>query len=986
MKLRPAVLALVPAIVGVLSAPPAPGQQAVAGGYREGDRSIVARNILPPGQGRYMNSVELIQAEAAQNGAPPPVGAMPAELSDQHDMYDRMVQGAPSIKGSELSTYFKDASFGVEPQDVARTYSPGGRGGLVVLRDEGFNVPHIYGQTRADVLFGAGYVSGEDRLFMMDVLRHLGRGRLSEFLGSSPANLQQDRSQRMSADYSEEEFQAMFDRLDEVHPTLGAQAQQDLRDFTAGANQYISEALTDPSKLPGEYPALQVVPEPWLPTDSVAVASLIGGQLGVGGGQELRNAIFLRALMDEGHTAEGAREIFDDFRMAEDPEAPTTTGRTFTWLSNLPKADADAAAIPDPGSAQSVLDQLEAATPPDAVDGPFGPIPLRFPSGASNALLITADQAKEGRPLAVFGPQVGYWSPEILMEIDMHGPGIDARGATFPGVSLYVLLGRGRDYAWSATSAGGDLVDVWAVELCEPDGSPPSEGSDHYRNGAGQCVAMEESSLTYVAKPGAGGIPPPPSQDNPVPILVDLSTHRVRLADGAVAIVQARGTVEGKPVAFASQRSSYGAEVDSALTYVEMLNPSVINGPADFQRAFGRFAFTFNWFYVDDRNVAYQLGGYHPLRAKGVDLDLPNWDRPEYSWKGMLSFAGTPKDANPDRGWITSWNNSQAPRFRAADNEWSYGPIHRSQLLDDRLKAYRGGDGKISLIEVVNAMGDAATVDLRGDKVLPYMLEVLGDPGDPALKDAVAKLSAWEKAGAHRRDRDGDGTYEHAEAVALMDAWWNRALDRVFRPEMGDAFELVPQGQDDRPGPVGSAYIGGWYGQLQKDLRTILGKSVKGTFSRRYCGGGVLDQCRAVLAEALEDAVAASNPSGVEGRDAIQYAALGVLGQPSLRWQNRPTFQQVMQFGDLCPGDEGRAGIHLVGSSKSQTIKGTGMDEVLCGLGGRDVLRGKGGADVLLGGSGNDALFGGRGRDLLIGGPGKDRCSGGPGKDRVRSC
>ena len=53
------------------------------------------------------------------------------------------------------------------------------------------------------------------------------------------------------------------------------------------------------------------------------------------------------------------------------------------------------------------------------------------------------------------------------MEEDLHGPGIDARGAAFPGVGLYVLLGHGRDYAWSATTATSDNVDTFAEVLCK---------------------------------------------------------------------------------------------------------------------------------------------------------------------------------------------------------------------------------------------------------------------------------------------------------------------------------------------------------------------------------------------------------------------------------------------------------------------------------------------------------------------------------------
>ena len=81
------------------------------------------------------------------------------------------------------------------------------------------------------------------------------------------------------------------------------------------------------------------------------------------------------------------------------------------------------------------------------------------------------------------GPQVGYYVPQILMEEDLHGPGIDARGAAFPGVNLYVELGHGRDYAWSATTATSDNVDTFAEVLCKD--------KFHYLY-KGKCLAMEK--------------------------------------------------------------------------------------------------------------------------------------------------------------------------------------------------------------------------------------------------------------------------------------------------------------------------------------------------------------------------------------------------------------------------------------------------------------------------------------------------------------
>src|SRR2546423_12925584 len=107
----------------------------------------------------------------------------------------------------------------------------------------------------------------------------------------------------------------------------------------------------------------------------------------------------------------------------------------------------------------------------------------------SNAQVVGAARSATDRAVAVMGPQVGYFYPEILMELDLHGGGIDARGAAFPGTSLYVELGRANKYAWSATSSGSDNVDQFLEQLCNPDGSTPTRASDHYMF-KGRCIAM----------------------------------------------------------------------------------------------------------------------------------------------------------------------------------------------------------------------------------------------------------------------------------------------------------------------------------------------------------------------------------------------------------------------------------------------------------------------------------------------------------------
>jgi acyl-homoserine lactone acylase PvdQ len=121
---------------------------------------------------------------------------------------------------------------------------------------------------------------------------------------------------------------------------------------------------------------------------------------------------------------------------------------------------------------------------------------------ASNWELVPARNSKSGRPIGVLGPQVGYYNPQILMEEDLHGPGFDARGATFPGVNLMVQLGHGRDYAWSATTATSDNVDTFAEVLCQ---------DDHHYMYKGQCREMEKLEVTNSWTPSAGDQSPPGS-------------------------------------------------------------------------------------------------------------------------------------------------------------------------------------------------------------------------------------------------------------------------------------------------------------------------------------------------------------------------------------------------------------------------------------------------------------------------------------------
>ena len=397
-------------------------------------------------------------------------------------------------------------------------------------------------------------------------------------------------------------------------------------------------------------------------------------------------------------------------------------------------------------------------------------------------------------------------------------------------------------------------------------------------------------------------------------------------------IVSKRGTVDGQPVAFTKQRSTYFHEADSARAFSAMNSPSKVQNVEDFQHVMSKVNFTFNWFYADDRDIAYFNSGDNPERADGADPDLPNWGTGEYDWKGwethFHSSDVTPFEEHPrviNQDYITSWNNKQAPGYDAADGQLGLRaalPLGLSGRPDR--PAPRGLQQDEPRRGASTRWSWPAPPTCAAPRSCRCMLQVVGTPSDPQLASAVSVLQDWVNSGAHRIDKDQDGQYDHANAVQIMDAWWPRLLEAEFKPDMGtDFFDAVQGvlGFDNEPhnhgDHLGSAYQDGWWGYVSKDLRRLLGQPVSDPFSRTYCGGGSLTACRDALRQALADAIAVPattlydedpNTAGVQhvdtcpaGKsdqwcfDSVRFRPIGGVTIRTIHWINRPTFQQAIE-------------------------------------------------------------------------------------------
>ena len=779
-----------------------------------------AYNVLPPGQ----------------------FGTLPTTVNsrDQLFLYDALTPLKDNVTAATLPTTFKKNVFGLGGLSVKRVQTFPARPDLTVTRDS-FDVPHVEAPTRDDVMYGIGFVTAEDRGQLMDTFRGPGRVAALDVPGLNAFQLAQSFQPFTSSQQTEDFLAAQVDLIME-HPD-GQRIIDDIDNYLQGINDFRTLA--------------GVSGRAWNRNDVIACAALIAAVFGKGGGDEARRAQFLSALKDRLGDREG-EHVWADLRQVRDPETSVSIDGRFNQQAHKAKFRQ--------GNAIIDADSLD----PAALDA--SAVAQESQQSASNAILVGAQKSATGHPFFVAGPQVGYFYPQVLMEIDAHGGGIDTRGATFPGVGPYVVLGRGIDFSWSATSAGNDNIDIFVEELC---------GDDTHYMFDGECREMTTFDAGRLGF-GAGN-----------PVVFRETVH---------GPVLGYATVDGERVALSSARTTRGREVMAAFPFAN-LNANV---PADAQSFFdvvSEIDFTFNWFYADDKDIGMYSSGRLPLRHPHVDIGLPTKGSGRYEWRGFLPAHKHPHGTAPADGTILNWNNKPATGWEAADDTWGYGSVHRNNLLERTVD----GPGTRTLESTVGAMNKAATQDLRAVVALRGILWVLetGPAPTAQIEEMVDLLRDWRTQGSHRLDLDNNGVIDHAGA-AILDASWAKIADAVMGPvlgpQLGELASLITR--DNRANNQGSSYGSGWYSYIDKDLRTLTGRPVAGRFKTRFCGAGDLEACRdsiyAALGQAaleLEDVFQDADPSVWRSDASAEriFFSPGFLGT-TMRWTNRPTFQQAISY------------------------------------------------------------------------------------------
>jgi len=602
-------------------------------------------------------------------------------------------------------------------------------------------VPHIFGETDADVFFGLGMAHAQDRLWQMLMLRRTAQGRLSELFG--PATVQvDDLMRRLDLDRYANASVA------ELEPeTLAA-----LEAYADGVNEWI-RIVSDEALGRGAPELLLFEPEiaPWRPADSVALTLVMALQLTEHHEQEVQRARTSLALGD-------SDRLLDIL-----PDAPGEGAAELVDFAALFDAPIPRFAEIDPGPRH-----------------PLHPNRLGLGrAGASNVFAAAPSRSAAGGAILANDPHLNLTAPTIwyLARLELSTGGVI--GATIPGMP-FILVGRSERLAWGITVAYLDDIDLYVEELNPdnpeeyrtPDGWAPFETRREIIEIAGEApvtITLRETANGPVI-PGShfdfGAVTPP--------------GHVMSMAWTAL-----------------TERNT------SIQTGYKLMRADTIEDALAAGEDFVAPAQNLMLAGADGR-IAMQVIGHMPWRstqhATQARMPSPGWEE-DNRWLGVTQYFANPRFVDPEGGLLGNTNNKSVDRDFPLHVSFDWGDAQRitrlTRLMQDRQVHTRDSFIEAQLDTVSAAarnvlplvardlwfIEEAApdgTPERRRQRALELLAEWNGEMNEHLPEPLI--YAAWMRALQQRLIRD--------ELGPLASEFWQVEpvfLERVFRDVGGAA-------------------------------------------------------------------------------------------------------------------------------------------------------------------------------------------------------
>ena len=545
------------------------------------------------------------------------------------------------------------------PAATQATRLPGLSGAVEITLDAD-KVPRIRAGSEQDAAAALGFVHARDRMFQMELMRRAASGRLSEIVGTMTLPI--DRMMRTLGLRQH----AVADLA-----TLPADTRAILEAYARGVNTWITEK--------GRFAAPEFLllgaPEPWEPVDSLLWAKTMGLWLSMNWRQELSR---------QGLAGKLPAAMLDQL-----------------WPRRADGPASDAMASPLTGFA-SAASRLASVLP-------RFPAPYTMPSSASNEWAVDGRHTASGAPLLAGDPHLAYTFPGVWYLARIDTPGRVLAGGTAPGVP-FLVLGHNGKIAWTFTTTGADVQDIFTETLSGTGGYQTPDGPRPFLVREERIKVRGQPDQVLIVRETRHG-----------PVISDLDDPKSNQDQPVLAV--AMGNLQpGDTAAAGLLALNRAGSVQEAGAAAAMISSPVQNLLAADRRTIGLF-----------------VTGRVPVRRAG-DGSAPAPGDGTHDWVGWASGEQLPHIVSPPSGRLVNANEpvwpSGFPVFMGRDTFGDWRARRIREMLD---RSERHTTADFAAMQVDLADGFAR-------QVLPALL-ALPDPS-PRSAAALRLLRGWDGAAA----------------------------------------------------------------------------------------------------------------------------------------------------------------------------------------------------------------------------------------------
>lgn len=575
---------------------------------------------------------------------------------------------------------------------------------------DSYGVPHIEAQNEEDAIKALGYVHAKDRLFQMEMIRRVARGRLAEILG--PDLVEIDKLfLTLRLDQHAEEY---VKDLDPESPYV-----KHSEAYVAGINAYIENG-----EMPLEFSLLGIEPQPFKLSDSIAIAGYMAYTFASALKQEPL-LTYVKEELGEPYLADlnydlhpsgdlsrdrfdyssGNQEAARGFGLAR--ESSRLTGPEMAHEQALKRnqaASLNATNVTLNRQEARIQALREIAGLIHRADSVRNSIAI---FEGSNAWAVAPARSTTGQAMLAGDPHISFSQPQVWFEAHVKAPDLEIYGYFLAGIPV-PLLGHNRGKAWSLTMFQNDDMDLYAESL-----NPDNPGQVLYQ-GRPQDIQTEEVTIKVKGE-------------------ADVK-HTVRITPHGPILNDVLEVIEDKPPI--SLKWAFHDKDNNILeAFYTMMKARDMQ---EFEEGVSRIgAPGLNVMYADSAgNIAWWAAAKLPRRAPGSNPSFMLEGKGGQEWLGYLPFAQNPQEKNPERGYLITAN--EQPREKKLPGYYNF--VHRAYKVNDYLK----NQEYVSPDEMQELQGDISFA--YGVDQIKVIDAIIGKkvPQDTQSRTAYLYMKQWD--------------------------------------------------------------------------------------------------------------------------------------------------------------------------------------------------------------------------------------------------